>query len=91
LGLPGGLLVTVPIPQNAEIPAHAIEPIIATAVAEAEAQGLRSAQVTPVLLNRISQLSGTASLQANLALLKNNAKVAAQIAVSIKKKPVILR
>ena len=48
LGLPGGLLVAAPIPQEDEIPAEEIEPAIAQAVAEAEAQGLRSAQVTPV-------------------------------------------
>jgi pseudouridylate synthase len=85
LGLPGGLLVTVPIPPEAELPATEIEPIIETAVAEAGAQGLRSAQVTPFLLNRISELSGAASLNANLALLKNNAMVAGRIAVAVEK------
>jgi pseudouridylate synthase len=85
LGLPGGLLVTVPIPPEAELPATEIEPIIEAAVAEAGAQGLRSAQVTPFLLNRISELSGAASLNANLALLKNNAMVAGRIAVAVEK------
>ena len=84
LGLPGGLLVTVPVPADEEIPAAEIEPTILQAVAEAEAQGLRSAEVTPFLLTRIAQLSGERSLRANLALLKNNARVAAQIAVALR-------
>ncbi|MCB0050035.1 MAG: pseudouridine-5'-phosphate glycosidase, partial [Caldilinea sp.] len=83
LGLPGGLLVSVPIPAEAEIPAAEIEPVIAQAVAEAAEGGLRSAEVTPFLLSRIAELTGARSLDANLALLKNNAAVAAQIAVSV--------
>ncbi|MEM7129516.1 MAG: pseudouridine-5'-phosphate glycosidase [Chloroflexota bacterium] len=83
LGLPGGLLVTVPIPEKDEIPDAEIEPSIEQAIAEAEEQGLRSAQVTPFLLTRIAELTGKRSLVANLALLKNNARVAADIAVSL--------
>ncbi len=84
LGLPGGLLVTVPVPAADEIPAAEIEPTILQAVAEAEEKGLRSAEVTPFLLTRIAQLSGERSLRANLALLKNNARVAAEIAVALR-------
>jgi pseudouridine-5'-phosphate glycosidase len=83
LGLLGGLLVTVPIPPADEIPAEEIEPAIAQAVAEAEAQGLRSAQVTPFLLARIAALTGERSLWANLVLLRNNARIAGQIALSL--------
>ncbi|CAN5383373.1 pseudouridine-5'-phosphate glycosidase [soil metagenome] len=83
LNLPGGLLVTVSIPVAEEIPAHEIEPVIEQAVADAVAHGLRSAQVTPFLLTRIAELSGDRSLRANLALLKNNARVAAEIAVAL--------
>lgn len=83
LGLSGGLLVTVPVSAEDEMPAEEIEPVIEQAVAEADAQGLRSAQVTPFLLARIAELSGERSLQANLALLKNNARVAADIAVAL--------
>ncbi|MFN8445413.1 MAG: pseudouridine-5'-phosphate glycosidase [Caldilineaceae bacterium] len=83
LGLPGGLLVTVPVPAEEEVPASEIEPVIEQAVAEAAQQGLRSAAVTPFLLSRIAQLTGENSLRANLVLLKNNAKVAAQIAVAL--------
>lgn len=82
--LPGGLLITVPIPTAHEIPAAEIEPLILQAVADAEQQGLRSAQVTPYLLSRVMELSGDRSLHANLALLKHNAQVAAQIAVALK-------
>ncbi|RME62626.1 MAG: pseudouridine-5'-phosphate glycosidase [Caldilineae bacterium] len=83
LGLPGGLLVAVPVPQEEEIPAPEIEPVIEQAVAEAEEQGLRSAEVTPFLLSRIAALTGERSLRANLALLKNNARVAASIALAV--------
>ncbi|HRW03948.1 MAG TPA: pseudouridine-5'-phosphate glycosidase [Caldilineaceae bacterium] len=80
LGLPGGLLVAAPVPVADEIPAAVIEPLIEQAVAEAAAQGLRSAAVTPYLLKRVIELSGERSLHANLALLKHNAGVAAEIA-----------
>ena len=83
LGLPGGLLVTVPIAPQDEIPAQEIEPAIAQAVAEAEQRGLRSAEVTPFLLARIAELTGERSLRANIALLKNNARVAAEIATAL--------
>jgi pseudouridine-5'-phosphate glycosidase len=83
LALPGGLLVAVPIPAEEEIPNEEIEPAIEQAVAEA--QGVRSAQVTPFLLARLAQLTGERSLRANLTLLKNNAGVAAQIAIALAK------
>ena len=77
LGLPGGLLVAVPIP------AAEIEPTILQAVAEVAARGLRSAEVTPFLLTRLAELTGERSLRANLALLENNARIATQIAVAL--------
>ncbi|MBX3015746.1 MAG: pseudouridine-5'-phosphate glycosidase [Caldilineaceae bacterium] len=83
LQLPGGLLVTVPVPAEQEIPAAEIEPLIERAVADAAQQGLRSAQVTPYLLSRLVELSGERSLHTNLALLQQNAQVAAQIAVAL--------
>ncbi len=81
MGLPGGLLVAVPVPAHDEIPAAEIEPTIAQAIAEATHQQLRSAEVTPFLLRRIAELSSERSLIANLSLLKNNAQVAAEIAL----------
>jgi len=83
LGLSGGLLVAAPVPAGDEIPAREIEPAIEQAVAEVAARGLRSAKVTPFLLTRIAELSGERSLRANLALLKNNARVAAEIAQAL--------
>lgn len=83
LGLPGGLLVAVPIPEEEEIPADEIEPYIQVALFQADEQGLRSAEVTPFLLARLADLTGERSLRANLALLKNNARVAAEIAVAL--------
>ncbi len=83
LGLPGGLLVANPIPMAEEIPADEIEPAILQAVSEAEMQGLRSAEVTPFLLTRIAELTGERSLRSNLALLRNNAVLGAQIAVAL--------
>jgi pseudouridine-5'-phosphate glycosidase len=80
LGLPGATLVTVPIPEAAAIPREEIEPAIAQALEEADARGLRSAEVTPFLLARLGELTGDRSLRANLALLENNARVAARIA-----------
>ena len=83
LDLAGGLLVAVPVPDEDEIPAAQIEPIIEQALADGEDAGLRSAEVTPYLLRRIAELTGDRSLRANLALLRNNARVAAAIAVAL--------
>ncbi|HMB91543.1 MAG TPA: pseudouridine-5'-phosphate glycosidase, partial [Rhodothermales bacterium] len=80
LALPGATLVTVPIPEADAIPREEIEPVIAQALEEADARGLRSAEVTPFLLARVGELTGERSLRANLALLENNARVAARIA-----------
>ncbi|WP_456424992.1 pseudouridine-5'-phosphate glycosidase [Rhodocaloribacter sp.] len=80
LGLPGAVLVTVPVPEAAAIPRAEIEPAIAEAHEEAARRGLRSAEVTPFLLARLAERTGERSLRANLALLENNARVAAAIA-----------
>ena len=83
LGLPAGLLITVPVPAEAELPAEVMEAAIAGALAAAEARGLRGKALTPFLLAEVSRRTGGASLRANLALLENNARVAAQIAVAL--------
>lgn len=83
LGLPGGLLVTNPIPAVDEIPADAIEPAILQAVDEAITGEFRSAEVTPFLLSRLAELTGEESIRANIALLLNNARLAAEIAVAL--------
>ena len=80
LGLPGGQLVANPIPPEAEIPADTLAPLIERAVAEAQAQGIAAKAVTPFLLARLYDLTGGATLTANIALVLNNARLAARIA-----------
>jgi pseudouridine-5'-phosphate glycosidase len=83
LNLRGGTLVTVPVPPEDELSAAKAEVAIATALAEAEAQEIKGKAVTPFLLARVSELTGEASLRANVALLLNNARVASAIAVAL--------
>lgn len=85
LGLPGGQLVANPIPADAEIPSSVLAPHITKALAEAEAQGIAAKAVTPFLLQRIFELTHGASLEANIALVLNNARLGAQIAVELAK------
>ncbi len=80
MGLPGGQLVANPIPSDAQIPAETLAPIIGQALSEADAQGIAAKSVTPFLLGRIFELTNGASLTANIALVRNNARLAAQIA-----------
>lgn len=79
----GGLLLTVPIPEDSALPADQVNREIEAALAEAEVQQIRGQAVTPFLLSRVSELSGGRSLTANLALLKNNASTAAAIAQNL--------
>jgi pseudouridine-5'-phosphate glycosidase len=83
LGLPGALLVTVPVPAEAEVPAHVVEGALAAAIEEAERGGVAGRDLTPFLLKRLAEQSGGATLRANVALLKQNARVAAEIAVAL--------
>jgi len=80
LGLPGGQLVANPIPVEAEIPRAEIMPHVEAALAEAAARGIAAKAVTPFLLQRIFELTGGRSLQANIALVLNNARLGAAIA-----------
>ncbi len=82
LGLGGGLVVANPIPAAQEIPAAEIAGHIESALAEAAAQGIAGKAVTPFLLARLEQLTGGRSLEANVALVVNNAGLAAAIAVA---------
>lgn len=82
LGLAGGMVVANPIPVGDEMPESQISALIAQAVAEAEAKGITGAAITPYLLGRIVELSGGESLRANIALVKNNARLGAVIACS---------
>jgi len=80
LGLRGAVIVANPIPASDEIPASEIEPVIAAALREADTRGIRGKDVTPFLLAEIVRATAGRSLRANIALVKNNAVVAAEIA-----------
>jgi len=80
LGFETGVLVCVPCPEDAELPGEEAEAAIAEAVGEAERRGITGKAVTPFLLGRVAELTGGKSRAANLALLEQNARVAAAIA-----------
>ncbi|EYD71867.1 pseudouridine-5'-phosphate glycosidase [Limimaricola hongkongensis] len=86
MGLDGGQLVANPIPAEAEIPADELRPVIEQALAEAETQGIAAKSVTPFLLGRIFELTGGRSLESNIALVLNNARLGAAIAVELGKR-----
>lgn len=83
LELNSAILVTVPIPAEHQIESLEVESLIAAAVSEAEARGISGKALTPFLLNELSQQSGGKTLAANVALLENNARVAAEIAKAL--------
>ena len=83
LGLPGGQLVANPIPEADEIPAAELAPVIAAALAAAAAEGVAAKAVTPWVLARIVETTGGASLKANVALVRSNARLAARIAQAL--------
>lgn len=84
IGLSQGALVANPIPEDDELEHGYIEEVIQRAVAEAEAQGVAGRDLTPFLLGRIVELTDGRSLEANIALVKNNARVAAMIAAELR-------
>ncbi|WP_442772782.1 pseudouridine-5'-phosphate glycosidase [Paenirhodobacter enshiensis] len=83
LGLSGGQLVANPVPAEAEIPHEVIDPVIEQALAEAAAQHIHAKEVTPFLLARIFELTEGRSLETNIALVLNNARLAAAIAAEL--------
>ncbi|MDG1519259.1 MAG: pseudouridine-5'-phosphate glycosidase [Yoonia sp.] len=85
MGLSGGQLICNPIPADAQIPADVLAPVIAQALAEADAQAISAKAVTPFLLGRIFELTEGRSLTANIALVRNNAVLAAKIASEMAK------
>jgi pseudouridine-5'-phosphate glycosidase len=80
-----GMLVTVPPPVDTALPSAEIEEYVAHALKAADQAGIQGARVTPFLLSTIKDQTGGRSLTANIALLKNNARVAAEIAVAIQR------
>ena len=83
LGLKGGQLVANPIPPEAEIAADVIGPFIEQALSEAETRRIAAKEVTPFLLQRIFELTEGRSLESNIELVLNNARLAAQIAIAM--------
>jgi pseudouridine-5'-phosphate glycosidase len=79
-GLAGGVLIANPIPPEYEIPHEQIDAVIGQALLEAQEQGVEGALVTPFLLSRVSELTEGRSLDSNIALVLNNARLAAQVA-----------
>ncbi len=78
-----GVLITVPVPAAHELAGQEAEAAIHQAVEEADAQAIRGKAITPFVLARVAELTGDASRRANTALLENNARVAAEIAVEL--------
>lgn len=85
LGLGGGQLVANPIPAEAEIPPERIMPLVEQALREAADQGIAAKAVTPFLLARLHELTAGQALAANIALVRNNARLAAAIAREIRR------
>ncbi len=87
MGLPGGMLVAVPVPADDEVPADRLEAAIASALTEAHARAIEGSASTPFLLRWIARETDGASLKANVALLEHNAAMAAQIAQALSELP----
>ena len=85
LGQKTAVLVVVPPPPEYSLPFAVVQVAIDQALAEAADQGVRGQAITPFLLARVSEITGGASLEANLALLTNNAQIAGEIAVVLAK------
>jgi len=82
LGLGGGMLVTNPVPVEHGMERSVIDAAIDSAIAEADAQNIVGKEISPFLLGRIVELTGGASLDANIELVLNNARLAADIAIA---------
>ena len=87
LGLDSALLVTVPPPPEVAMPEDEMRQAVKEALKDAKQERVRGQRVTPFLLQRMAEITGDASLRANLGLLRNNASIAAQIAGSMQRTP----
>ena len=85
LGLHGGILVTNPIPEQYSMDADAINAVIDQAIAEAQEKGIHGKETTPFLLAKVKEITGGDSLEANIQLVFNNARLAAQTAAAYAK------
>jgi pseudouridine-5'-phosphate glycosidase len=85
MGLNSALLVTVPVPREAEVQAKLLNRVLADSLDQAEREKISGRDLTPFLLAQMSARSDGATLRANIALLENNARIAAQIACALAK------
>ena len=85
LNLPSAILVAVPVPPQFEVDAEELEKILSDALRLAAEKNVRGKEITPFLLAQMSEKSAGKTLSANVALLENNAEIAARIAASIKR------
>lgn len=83
LGIDGGMLVANPVPEEDEIPREEMEIYINRAISHAERDDITGKEVTPYLLGDIFRLTDGRSLETNIALVRNNAQLAAEIAVAL--------
>src|SRR5262249_38669602 len=83
LQLSSALLVTVPVPEEFEVPAERLDAVLKNALEAAEQNDVSGRQLTPFLLAHMAKQSDGATLRANIALLENNARVASLIATDI--------
>ncbi|MBR4953435.1 MAG: pseudouridine-5'-phosphate glycosidase [Oscillospiraceae bacterium] len=85
MGLPNGMLVANPIPEEFSMDKEVIDKAIAQAVAESVEKGIKGKETTPFLLAKVKELTGGDSLDSNIQLVFNNARVAARTAVALSK------
>lgn len=83
LGIESALLVTVPVPEQFEVPHEQLQEVLDQALESAERNGIAGRELTPFLLGQMAERSGGVTLRANVALLENNARVGAQIALAL--------
>src|SRR5215510_3030593 len=83
LEIESALLVVVPVPAEFEVPAEELQIVLTTALEDAEWKGITGPALTPFLLSQMAERSGGSTLRANIALLENNARVAAEIARAV--------
>jgi len=83
LGIESALLVVVPVPAQFEVAAEELQIVLTTALEDAEWKGIAGPALTPFLLGQMAERSGGSTLRANIALLENNARVAAEIARAV--------
>jgi pseudouridylate synthase len=83
LDLEQGILITNPVPREAEIPAAAVRGWLEQAAAEMESAGVQGRDVTPYLLGRLAEISGGRTLESNVALLESNVRLGCAIARAI--------